>query len=119
MKKTLVAQCMIPEMTHVPALRLSNSLDRLGPAPVEQQAVYLMTEGWDDFEFARELDLEESTPKKTRVGICNKIGVCSSVEVLFYIPSRGRQQTSPGETGQDEVPNSSEIVNSYRLRLST
>jgi|SRR5215469_9079125 len=109
---------MIPHMTPVPALRWIKSNNRLGLSLIEQQAVYLMTEGWNELEIARELDLEESTLKKTLVGSCNKISVCNSVELLFYILSCGREQMSPRATSQDEMPKSSEIVNSYGLRLS-
>ena len=119
MKTTLVAQFTIPQMIYVPTLRLINSCDRSDLAPIEQQAVYLMTEGWSDLEIARELELEESTLKGILVGICNKIGVCDSVELLFYILSGGRERMTPDETSQDETPKSSESVRSYDLRLRT
>ena len=119
MKTTLVTQSLIPHMTPVPALRYINSNSRLGLDLLEQQTAYLMTEGWNDLEIARELDLDESTLKETLVRICNKIGVCNAVELLFYFLSRGCEQMSPCETSHDETPMSSEIVKSYGLRLST
>jgi hypothetical protein len=53
------------------------------------------------------------------VGICNKIGVCNAVELLFCILSGGSEPMSPRETSQHVVPKSSEILNAYGLRLST
>ena len=78
-----------------------------------------MTEGWSDLETARELDLEGSTAKRILVGICNKIGVCNSVELLFYILTGGRERMSPAETSQDEMTKYWEIADSHGLGVGT
>jgi hypothetical protein len=41
--------------------------------------------------------------KKSLAQICNRAGVCNSVELLFYILSRGREQMSPGETSLQDA----------------
>jgi DNA-binding NarL/FixJ family response regulator len=109
---------MIPHTTLVPAPRSTNSRVRVGLTVREERVIYLITEGWNDDEIAREFDLSESGVKKSLLRICQKLDVSNRVELLFDVLSHWRRYRMPCETNSKvEAQTSSETVNSYMLPL--
>lgn len=120
MKTILDSQSSILHTTLVSAPRSINSRARVGLTVREEQVIYLITEGWNDHEIAREVDLSESVVKKSLLRIYQTLDVSNRVELLFYVLSHWRRHRMRCETNrQVEAQESSETVNSYMLPLPT
>jgi DNA-binding NarL/FixJ family response regulator len=109
-------QSTIPHTPLVLALRSINSRARVGLTVREEQVIYLITEGWNDHEIAREFDLSGSAVEKSLLRIYQKLDVSNRVELMFYVLSHWRRHRMPCETNS-QLQKSSETVNSYLLPL--
>jgi len=91
-------QFTIPHAALVPASRSINSRARVGLTVREEQVIYLIAEGWNDHEIAREFDLSEGAVKKSLLRIYQKLDVSNRVELLFYVLSHWRRHRMCCET---------------------
>ena len=73
-----------------PSLRLINSRGQVVLTPREDQTVSLVTEGLNNREIARELNLKENTVKKSLLRIYDKLGVSNRVELVLYALSHSQ-----------------------------
>ncbi|MBZ5689897.1 MAG: LuxR C-terminal-related transcriptional regulator [Acidobacteriia bacterium] len=60
--------------------------------PREEQTVHLVTEGLNNREVARELNLKENTVKKSLLRIYDKLGVSNRVELVLYALSHSQER---------------------------
>jgi DNA-binding NarL/FixJ family response regulator len=67
-----------------PSVRLVNSRGQVVLTPREEQTVNLVTEGLNNREIARELNLKENTVKKSLLRVYDKLGVSNRVELVLY-----------------------------------
>jgi len=67
-----------------PCVRLINSRGQVVLTPREEQTVNLVTEGLNNREIARELNLKENTVKKSLLRVYDKLGVSNRVELVLY-----------------------------------
>ena len=67
-----------------PSVRLINSRGQIVLTPREEQTVNLVTEGLNNREIARELNLKENTVKKSLLRVYDKLGVSNRVELVLY-----------------------------------
>ena len=67
-----------------PSVRLINSRGQVLLTPREEQTVNLVTEGLNNREIARELNLKENTVKKSLLRVYDKLGVSNRVELVLY-----------------------------------
>lgn len=77
-----------------PSVRLINSRGQVVLTPREEQTVNLVTEGLNNREIARELNLKENTVKKSLLRIYDKLGVSNRVELVLYALSHWQTRTS-------------------------
>jgi DNA-binding NarL/FixJ family response regulator len=63
-----------------------------GHSPREEQTVHLVTEGLNNREVARELNLKENTVKKSLLRIYDKLGVSNRVELVLYALSHSQER---------------------------
>lgn len=84
-----------------PCLRLINSRGQVVLTPREEQTVSLVTEGLNNREIARELNLKENTVKKSLLRIYDKLGVSNRVELVLYALSHW-QARAPESVGQEQ-----------------
>ena len=118
MKTIFERQSAIPHTTLVPAPRSINSRARVGLTVREEQVIYLITEGWNDHEIAREFDLSEGAVKKSLLRMCEKVDVSDRGGLVLYVRGQWRGHGMNGETNsQVEAEKSSETINSYMLPL--
>jgi len=85
-----------------PSVRLINSRGQAVLTPREEQTVSLVTEGLNNREIARELNLKENTVKKSLLRIYDKLGVSNRVELVLYALSHWQERTSESE--REQVP---------------
>jgi len=85
-----------------PSFRLLNSRGQVVLTPREEQTVNLVTEGLNNREIARELNLKENTVKKSLLRIYDKVGVSNRVELVLYALSHW--QARPPEPVPEEQP---------------
>jgi DNA-binding NarL/FixJ family response regulator len=85
-----------------PSVRLINSRGQVVLTPREEQTVSLVTEGLNNREIARELNLKENTVKKSLLRIYDKLGVSNRVELVLYALSHW--QARPSEFVQEQQP---------------
>lgn len=85
-----------------PSVRLINSRGQAVLTPREEQTVNLVTEGLNNREIARELNLKENTVKKSLLRIYDKLGVSNRVELVLYALSHWQQRSS--ESLREERP---------------
>jgi DNA-binding NarL/FixJ family response regulator len=85
-----------------PSVRLINSRGQVVLTPREEQTVNLVTEGLNNREIARELNLKENTVKKSLLRIYDKLGVSNRVELVLYALSHW--QARPPEVVREEQP---------------
>jgi DNA-binding NarL/FixJ family response regulator len=76
------------------SVRLINSLGQVVLTPREEQTVNLVTEGLNNREIARELNLKENTVKKSLLRIYDKLRVSNRVELVLYALSHGQHRWS-------------------------
>ena len=76
-----------------PSARLINSRGQVLLTPREEQTVSLVTEGLNNREIARELNLKENTVKKSLLRIYDKLGISNRVELVLYALSHWQQRS--------------------------
>jgi len=86
-----------------PSVRLINSRGQVVLTPREEQTVNLVTEGLNNREIARELNLKENTVKKSLLRIYDKLGVSNRVELVLYALSHWQQRPSEPEHQEQSV----------------
>ena len=69
--------------------------------PREEQIVNLVTEGLNNREIARELNLKENTVKNSLLRIYDKLGVFNRVELVLYALSHS-QERSPEQDRMEQ-----------------
>jgi len=77
-----------------PAAHVVNSRGQVVLTPREEQTVNLVTEGLNNREIARELNLKENTVKKALLRIYDKLGVSNRVELVLYALSHWQDRTT-------------------------
>jgi DNA-binding NarL/FixJ family response regulator len=80
-----------------PSVRMMNSRGQVVLTPREEQTVSLVTEGLNNREIARQLDLKENTVKKSLLRIYDKVGVSNRVELVLYALSHWQNRTVEAE----------------------
>ena len=75
---------LIDGLSIAPSIHLINSRGQVVLTPREEQTVNLVTEGLNNREVARELNLKENTVKKSLLRIYDKLGVSNRVELVLY-----------------------------------
>jgi len=75
---------LIDALSIGPSVRLINSRGQVVLTPREEQTVNLVTEGLNNRDIARELNLKENTVKKSLLRIYDKLGVSNRVELVLY-----------------------------------
>ena len=75
------------------SVRLINSRGQVVLTPREEQTVNLVTEGLNNREIARELNLKENTVKKSLLRVYDKLGVSNRVELVLYALSHCQTRT--------------------------
>lgn len=86
-----------------PALHLMDSRGRVVLTPREEQTVTLVTEGLNNREIARELNIKETTVKKSLLRIYDKLGVSNRVELVLYALSHW-QELVEDDAAPHEIP---------------
>lgn len=86
-----------------PSVRLMNSRGQVVLTPREEQTVNLVTEGMNNREIARELNLKENTVKKSLLRIYDKVGVSNRVELVLYALSHWQQRPSDSVPAVEEA----------------
>jgi DNA-binding NarL/FixJ family response regulator len=84
---------LIDALSIGPSVRLINSRGLAVLTPREEQTVNLVTEGLNNREIARELNLKENTIKKSLLRIYDKLGVSNRVELVLYALSHWQART--------------------------
>jgi DNA-binding NarL/FixJ family response regulator len=77
-----------------PSARLINSRGHVMLTTREAQTVSLVTEGLNNREIARELNLKENTVKKSLLRIYDKLGVSNRVELVLYALSHSQARAA-------------------------
>jgi DNA-binding NarL/FixJ family response regulator len=85
---------LIDALSIGPSIHLINSRGQVVLTPREEQTVHLVTEGLNNREVARELNLKENTVKKSLLRIYDKLGVSNRVELVLYALSH-REERAP------------------------
>jgi DNA-binding NarL/FixJ family response regulator len=83
---------LIDALSIGPSVRLINSRGQVVLTPREEQTVHLVTEGLNNREVARELNLKENTVKKSLLRIYDKLGVSNRVELVLYALSHSQER---------------------------
>ena len=88
---------LIDALSIAPSIHLINSRGRVVLTPREEQTVHLVTEGLNNREIARELNLKENTVKKSLLRIYDKLGVSNRVELVLYALSHSQERSPEQE----------------------
>ena len=75
---------VIDALSIAPSVHVINSRGRVVLTPREEQTVHLVTEGLNNREVARELNLKENTVKKSLLRIYDKLGVSNRLELAVH-----------------------------------
>jgi DNA-binding NarL/FixJ family response regulator len=94
---------VIDALSMGPSARLINSRGQVLLTPREEQTVSLVTEGLNNREIARELNLKENTVKKSLLRIYDKLGVSNRVELVLYALSHWQQKSSESAPEEQAV----------------
>jgi DNA-binding NarL/FixJ family response regulator len=92
---------LIDALSIGPSVRLINSRGQAVLTPREEQTVNLVTEGLNNREIARELNLKENTVKKSLLRVYDKLGVSNRVELVLYALSHWQART-PDSVEQEQ-----------------
>ena len=94
-KKQLVTSGLdfLPGLT----VHLMDSRRRVTSTQRDERTVGLVTEGLDDREIARQLNLKENTVKKSLLRIYDTVGVSNRVELVLYALSHWQNRASEPE----------------------
>ena len=82
------------------SVRLINSRGQVVLTPREEQTVNLVTEGLNNRDIARELNLKENTIKKSLLRIYDKLGVSNRVELVLYALSHREDRVPEPATAE-------------------
>jgi len=86
-----------------PAAHVVTSRGQVVLTPREEQTVNLVTEGMNNREIARELNLKENTVKKSLLRIYDKLGVSNRVELVLYALSHWQDRApAPPQVTEEE-----------------
>ena len=77
-----------------PSVQLINSRGQVMLTPREEQTVNLVTEGLNNREIARKLNLKQNTVKKSLLRIYDKLGISNRVELVLYALSHCHARVS-------------------------
>lgn len=88
---------VIDALSIAPSVHVINSRGRVVLTPREEQTVHLVTEGLNNREVARELNLKENTVKKSLLRIYDKLGVSNRVELVLYALSHSQERSTEQE----------------------
>jgi two-component system, NarL family, response regulator DegU len=94
---------LIDALSIGPSARLINSRGQVVLTPREEQAVTLVTEGLNNRDIARELNLKENTVKKSLLRIYDKLGVSNRVELVLYALSHSQERCPQPEREEQPV----------------
>jgi DNA-binding NarL/FixJ family response regulator len=94
---------VIDALSITPSVHLINSRGRVVLTPREEQTVHLVTEGLNNREVARELNLKENTVKKSLLRIYDKLGVSNRVELVLYALSHSQEHLPEPERQERAV----------------
>jgi DNA-binding NarL/FixJ family response regulator len=83
-----------------PSLHLINARGQVVLTPREEQTIRLVTDGLNNREIARELNLKENTVKKSLLRIYDKIGVSNRVELVLYALSHWQAHAASAQPSQ-------------------
>jgi len=86
-----------------PSVRLINSRGQVVLTPREEQTVNLVSEGLNNKEIARELNLKENTVKKSLLRIYDKLGVSNRVELVLYALSHSQARSAESERQEESM----------------
>jgi len=95
---------VIDALSMGPSVRVLNSRGQVVLTPREEQTVGLVTEGLNNREIARELNLKENTVKKSLLRIYDKVGVSNRVELVLYALSHWQNRAA----GAEQAPQAQE-----------
>jgi len=84
---------VIDALSIAPSLHVINSRGQVVLTPREEQTVNLVTEGLNNRDIARQLNLKENTVKKSLLRIYDKVGVSNRVELVLYALSHWQERT--------------------------
>ena len=97
---------VIDALSVTPSVHVINSKGEIVLTPREEQTVNLVSEGLNNREIARQLNLKENTVKKSLLRIYDKVGVSNRVELVLYALShwqeRQAQPVQQAERVQEE-----------------
>ena len=85
---------LIDALSIGPSVRLINSRGQVVLTPREEETVSLVTEGLNNREIARALNLKENTVKKSLMRIYEKLGVSNRVELVLYALSHSQARAA-------------------------
>ena len=91
---------LIDALSIGPSIHLINSRGDVVLTPREEQTVHLVTEGLNNREIARELNLKENTVKKSLLRIYDKLGVSNRVELVLYALSHREERAAEPDLEQ-------------------
>ena len=90
---------LLEVLTHVPSLRVVNSVGHELLTTREEQVVALVADGLSNREIATELALSEHTIKKYLFRVFDKLGISSRVELVLYAVSHGGSRSAEWVAG--------------------
>jgi DNA-binding NarL/FixJ family response regulator len=93
---------VIDALSTGPAAHVMNSRGQVVLTPREEQTVNLVTEGMNNREIARALNLKENTVKKSLLRIYDKLGVSNRVELVLYALSHW-QERAPAPAQEEQT----------------
>ena len=94
---------LIDALSIGPSIHLINSRGHVVLTPREEQTVHLVTEGMNNREIARDLNLKENTVKKSLLRIYDKLGVSNRVELVLYALSHSQERSLEPERQEPAV----------------
>ncbi len=91
-KKQLITSQLdfLPTLT----MHVMDSKSRFGLTQRDERTVSLVTEGLDDHEIARRLNIKENTVKKCLLRVYHMLGVSNRVELVLYVLSHWQNRAS-------------------------
>jgi len=84
---------VIDSLSVGPSVHLIDAKGKVVLTPREEQTVTLATEGLNNREIARQLNVKENTVKKSLLRIYDKLGVSNRVELVLYALSHWQDRT--------------------------
>jgi DNA-binding NarL/FixJ family response regulator len=91
---------LIDALSIGPSIHLINSRGHVVLTPREEQTVHLVTEGLNNRDLARELNLKDNTVKKSLLRIYDKLGVSNRVELVLSALSHREERAAEPDLEQ-------------------